>query len=139
MESWVSSNCTRNIYRPSTPEKEVNREENTLGKINNRRQIATDSKVYACSDTDFGEVLFYYVLFCDKENRDLSSKIYRVSFGGTKTCKYLRKFRLLNDRLDRFHKLWKLWELLPKKIEENRRQSQKVPPASASLHGVLVQ
>ena len=105
MESWVSSNCTRNIYRPSTPEKEVNREENTLGKINNRRQIATDSKVYACSDTDFGEVPFYYVLFCDKENRDLSSKIYRVSFGGTKTCKYLRKFRLLNDRLDRFHKL----------------------------------
>ena len=32
MESWVSSNCTRNIYRPSTPEKEVNRKENTLGK-----------------------------------------------------------------------------------------------------------
>ena len=82
MESWVSSNCTRNIFRPSTPEKEVNREENTVGKITNRRQIATDSKVYACSDTDFGEVLFYYVLFCDKKNRDLSSKIYRVSFGG---------------------------------------------------------
>ena len=67
MESWVSSNCTRNIFRPSTPEKEVNREENTVGKITNRRQIATDSKVYACSDTDFGEVLFYYVLFCDKK------------------------------------------------------------------------
>ena len=23
-KSWVSSNCTRNIHRPSTPEKEVN-------------------------------------------------------------------------------------------------------------------
>ena len=32
MESWVSSNCTRYIYRPSTPEKEVNRKENTIGK-----------------------------------------------------------------------------------------------------------
>ena len=56
MESWVSSNCTRNIYRPSTPEKEVNRNENTLGKTVKQ---ATDSKVYACSDTDFGEVLFF--------------------------------------------------------------------------------
>ena len=31
---------------------------------------------------DLSEVLFYYVVFCDEENRDLQSKIYRVSFGG---------------------------------------------------------
>ena len=82
MESRASSNCTRNIYRPSTAEKEVNRKENTVGKTATRRQIATDSKVYAYSDTDLGEVLFHYVMLYDKKNRDLSSKIYRVSFGG---------------------------------------------------------
>ena len=43
---------------------------------------ATDSKINACSDIDIGEVLFHYVTFCDKENRDLSSKIYLVSFDG---------------------------------------------------------
>ena len=32
---------------------------------------ATDSKVSACSDTDLGEVLFHYVMFCDKENRGI--------------------------------------------------------------------
>ena len=77
MESRVSSNCTRNIHRPSTPEKEVNRKENTKD-----CQEATDSKVYAWSDIDLGEVLFHYVMFCDKENRDLWSKIYRVFLGG---------------------------------------------------------
>ena len=41
-----------------------------------RLQKPGDSKVYACSDTDLG------VMFCDKGNKDLSSKIYRVSFGG---------------------------------------------------------
>ena len=41
---------------------------------------ATDWKIYACSDMDLGEVLFHYVVFCDEENRDLPSKIYRVSF-----------------------------------------------------------
>ena len=35
-KSWVSSNCTRNIHRPSTPEKEVNWKENTAGKIAKR-------------------------------------------------------------------------------------------------------
>ena len=80
MESRASSNCTRNIYRPSTAEKEVNRKENTVGKTATRRQIATDSKVYAYSDLN--EVLFHYVMFYDNENRDLSSKIYRVSFDG---------------------------------------------------------
>ena len=34
---------------------------------------ATYSKVYTCSDIDLGEVLFNYVIFCGKENRDLSS------------------------------------------------------------------
>ena len=81
MESRVSSNCTRNIHRPSTPEKEVNWKENTAGKIAKRRQIATDSKVYACSDIDLGEVLFHYVMFCDKEDSDLSSMISHLSFG----------------------------------------------------------
>ena len=28
---------------------------------------ATDSKVYACSDTDLAEVLFYYIMFGDKK------------------------------------------------------------------------
>ena len=39
MESRVSSNYTRNIHRPSTPQKEVNRKENTVGKIVTRRLI----------------------------------------------------------------------------------------------------
>ena len=32
MESKVFSNCSCDIHRPSTPEKEVNRKENTVGK-----------------------------------------------------------------------------------------------------------
>ena len=32
MESKVSRNCTRNIHRPSTPEKEVNRKDKHRGK-----------------------------------------------------------------------------------------------------------
>ena len=55
---------------------------NTAEKITNRRQIATDSKVYACSDIDLSEVPCHYVMFCDKENRDVSSKIFRLSFDG---------------------------------------------------------
>ena len=39
MEFRVSNNCTRNIYKHSTPEKEVNRKENTVGKIVKRRQV----------------------------------------------------------------------------------------------------
>ena len=62
MESRVSGNCTRNIHSPPTPEKEVNRKENIAGKIARRRQI--------------GKCMH------DKENRDLSSKICRVSFDG---------------------------------------------------------
>ena len=94
MESRASSNCTRNIYRPSTAEKEVNRKENTVGKTATRRQIATDSKVYAYSDTDLNEVLFHYVMFYDNENRDLSSKIYRVPFDGISYDLLDRKTRL---------------------------------------------
>ena len=33
MESKVSSNYTRNIHRRSTAEKEINRKENTVGKL----------------------------------------------------------------------------------------------------------
>ena len=40
---------------------------NTAGKIAKRRQNATDSKVSACSDIDLGEVLFHYVMFCDRK------------------------------------------------------------------------
>ena len=82
MESRVSSDCTRNIDRPSTHEKEVNRIENTVGKVAKRRQIATNSKVYTCSNRDRGEVLFHYIIFCDIENKDLSNESYRVSLGG---------------------------------------------------------
>ena len=33
---------------------------------------AIDLKVYACSNIHLGEVLFHYVMFCDKKkNRDL--------------------------------------------------------------------
>ena len=39
----------------------------TAGKIAKRRQIATGSKVYVCSDIDLGEVLFDYVMFCDRK------------------------------------------------------------------------
>ena len=39
MESRVSRNCTRYIHRPSTPGKEVNWKENTVGKIAKRRQL----------------------------------------------------------------------------------------------------
>ena len=35
-------------------------------------------------------------------------------------------FRLLNDRQDNFHKLWKLWEISLKEIEENHWQSQTI-------------
>ena len=67
-----------NIHRPSAPEKEVNQKENTLGKIAKKAtDDAADFKVYVYSD--LGEVLFHYVIFRDKENRDLSSTIYRVS------------------------------------------------------------
>ena len=76
MESRVSSNCTCNIHRLSS-EKEVNWKENIV------EIHSGDSKVYAWTDTDLGEVLFYYVMFGNKENRDLLSKIYRISFGGT--------------------------------------------------------
>ena len=48
--------------RTSTPEKEVNRKENTVGKIANFEK-ATDSKVYnaqiECSDTDLAK--FYSI------------------------------------------------------------------------------
>ena len=75
MESRVSSNCTCNIHGPSAPEKEVNRKEDTPGKITKRQQIATDLKIYPYSNTDLSEVLFNNILFYDKENRDLSSMI----------------------------------------------------------------
>ena len=50
--------------------KDDNHKENTAGKIAKRRQ-----KVYPCSDTDFGEVLFHYVMLATKKIR-----IFRVGF-----------------------------------------------------------
>ena len=64
MESRVSSNCTYKNHR-------------FIGKD---YQKVADLKVYACSDTDLGKVLFHYIMFCNKENRDLLRKIYRISF-----------------------------------------------------------
>ena len=75
VESRAYSHWKRNIVRPSTPEKEANRKENTVGKIAKRWQIATDWKVYVCLDIDLGEVLFHYAVFCDKENRDFSNNV----------------------------------------------------------------
>ena len=39
MEARVSSNCTSNIHKPSTPEKEINPKKKTVRKIAKRRQI----------------------------------------------------------------------------------------------------
>ena len=75
MESKVSNNHTRNIYRPSMPEKEVKQKENMVGKIAERWQIW---KSYAYTDTNIGKVLFHFVMFCDKWNRGLLSKIYHI-------------------------------------------------------------
>ena len=62
MESRVSSDCSRNIHRPSTHEKEANQKENTVGKIAKRPQIATDSKIYVYSDIERGVFLFQNVI-----------------------------------------------------------------------------
>ena len=82
MKSSVSSNCTHNIHRPSMPNKEVNQKEKTVGKIAKRPQIATDLIMYTCLDIELSKVLSHYKMFPDKENRDLLSKIYCVSFCG---------------------------------------------------------
>ena len=83
MESKVSSNCTRNIHRPSTPEKEVNRKENTVERLPKGDRFESLSMLrLRRSKHAHGEDLFHYVMFCYKENRDLSSTIHRVSFGG---------------------------------------------------------
>ena len=78
MKSRVSSNRTRNIHRPSTPEKEVNRKENTVGKATDRDGF--EILRILSSRSWRGSIL--YLMFCDKENRDLWSMIYRVFFGG---------------------------------------------------------
>ena len=53
------------------PEKEFNRKENTMGKIAKSDRFES----LHFSDIDPSKVLFYYVMSCDKDNRDLSSKI----------------------------------------------------------------
>ena len=79
MESRASSYCTRNIHRPFTPEKEVYRKENTVRKIAKRRQIRKSTHAQI---PILAKLLVHYVVFFGKENRDLSSKIYRVPLGG---------------------------------------------------------
>ena len=62
MESRVFSNCTRNIHRPSTPEKEVNEKKTPrerLAKGDRSRQIR--------KFIDLSEVLFQHVMFRDKK------------------------------------------------------------------------
>ena len=55
--------------------KEVNQKENTVEKIAKRRQIRKST--YAQTPIS---AKFHYILFRGKENRDLSSKINRVSY-----------------------------------------------------------
>ena len=80
MESRVSSNCTRNIDRPSPPEKEVNRKENTVGKIAKK---ATDSEVHACSDTGHGEFDCITLFFATKKIGIFRVRFYRFSSSET--------------------------------------------------------
>ena len=77
MESRVSSNCTCNIHKPSMPEKEVN---HAIRKHNGKDcHKVTDLKF--CKT--YAQIsIFSIPMFCDKENIDLSSKIYGVSFNG---------------------------------------------------------
>ena len=72
MESRVSSNCTCNIHRPK---RKASWER--LPKGDGLDILPMQSGI------DLGEILFHNLMFCDElENRDLSSKIYRVSFSG---------------------------------------------------------
>ena len=64
------------------PNKEVNQKEKTVRKIAKRPQIATDLIMYTSLDIELSKVLSHYKMFPDKENRDLLSKIYCVSFCG---------------------------------------------------------
>ena len=63
MESRDFSDCTRNIHRPFTPEKDVTKNKTPWERL----PKATDSKAHGCLDTDFGEVLFHYVIFTTKK------------------------------------------------------------------------
>ena len=106
MESRFSSNCIQyNIHRPSTAEKEVNRKGNTLWKIAKRRQ----SLKFA------GPLNLVPVLVpVDKKNHRTK---FEIEEENTK-LQIARKlplqplfFWLLNDRQDKFHKLWTFWEI----------------------------
>ena len=101
MESRDSSDCTRNIHRSFTPEKDVTKKKPPWERL----PKATDSKVHGCLDTDFGEVLFHYVIFTTKK-----MSIFRVRFtafaNSEETAFASPSFsRLLNTRQDNFQKL----------------------------------
>ena len=63
-ESKLSSRCTRNIHRPSRPEKEANRKENTVQKITKRRHMTRQIRKFT----------LHYVMLWNKENRDLRAR-----------------------------------------------------------------
>ena len=122
MESRDSSDCTRNIHRPFTPEKDVTKKKPPWERL----PKATDSKVHGCLDTDFGEVLFHYVIFTTKK-----MSIFRVRFtafaNSEETAFASPSFsRLLNTRQDNFQKLQTFWEISPKQIEENWMENQTI-------------
>ena len=114
MESRVSSNCTRNIHWPPTAEKEVNRKGNTLWKIAKRRQSIKFAGPLN---------LVPFLVPVDKK------KNHRIKFEMEEentNLQIARKlplqplfFWLLNDRQDKFHKLWTFWEISLKQTEEN--------------------
>ena len=58
MKSKVSCKSTRNILRPSTPEKRSTEKKHRKKDC----QKMMDSKVYACLDTDLSEVLHHHVI-----------------------------------------------------------------------------
>ena len=82
MESRVSSNCTRNIHRPSTVEKEVNRNENTVGKIAKRRQLRkfTHAQIQMLAN-------FYSIMYCFSTKK---IRIFRARFIAFPLVEYLK-------------------------------------------------
>ena len=86
MESRVSSNSTRNIYRPSTPEKEVNRKENTMGKIARRWQIRkfTHSQIYILAKFIFAGSLNIFVPFLVPVDKKIHSTKFEIEEENTK-------------------------------------------------------
>ena len=95
-------------------------------------QKATDQKVYACSDIVLDNALFHYVTFCDTENRDLSGKIYSVSFGAN----FLRFAGPFNVFVPFLVSVKRKKSLRPNK--KKFKGIAKIPLASAFLRGANI-